>query len=81
MHHHNLKSQPSSVGIFFARSPCVGAVSGPCLLSTPLPKSPFQARIPPFFLSLFSVALLSIQGPKSCVGVGLRAIGLLLRLL
>lgn len=32
------------------------------------------------FLSLFSAALLSIQGPKSWIGAGLRAIGLLLRL-
>lgn len=33
------------------------------------------------FLSLFSAALLSIQGPKSWIGAGLQGIGLLLRLL
>src|SRR6218665_3764135 len=48
-HHHNLKSQPLSVGIFFARNASVGAVSRLGLLSTPLPKSPFRARIPPVF--------------------------------
>src|SRR6218665_2521404 len=79
-HHHLPKSQPLSVGIFFARNASVGAVSRLGLLSTPLQKSSFRARIPPFF-SLFSAALLSIQGPKSCIGAGLRAIGLHLRLL
>ena len=34
---------------FFARNASVGAVSRLGLLSTPLPKSPFRARIPPFF--------------------------------
>jgi len=50
--HHNVKSQPLSGWDFFARSPSVGAVSGPCLLSTPLRKSPFPACFPPFSLSV-----------------------------
>lgn len=37
------------VGIFFARSPSVGAVSGGFLLSTALPKSSVSANFPPFF--------------------------------
>ena len=43
-HHQYLKSQPSSVGIFFARSPSVGAVSGPGLASAPLRRRRFCPR-------------------------------------
>ena len=48
-HHQYLKSQPLSVGIFFARNASVGAVSGLGLLSTALPKSSVSAHFPPFF--------------------------------
>ncbi len=48
-HHHLPKTQPLSVGFFSARNASVGAVSRLGLLSTPVRKSPFQARIPPFF--------------------------------
>ncbi|HCE27934.1 MAG TPA: hypothetical protein DET46_03380 [Comamonadaceae bacterium] len=51
----------------------------------PLEHAPPEVALPgalsAVFLSLFSAALLSIQGPKSCVSAGLRVIGLLLRLL
>ena len=51
----------------------------------PLEHAPPEVAVPGalsvVFLSLFSAALLSIQGPQSCVGAGLRAVGLLLRLL
>ena len=41
--HHNLKSQPLSVGIFFARSASVGAVSGQCLARGTPTTSPVPA--------------------------------------
>ena len=51
----------------------------------PLEHAPPEVAVPgahsAVFLSLFSAALLSIQGPKSWIDAGLRAIGLLLRLL
>ena len=51
----------------------------------PLEHAPPEVAVPgahsAVFLSLFSTALLSIQGLNSCIGAGLRVVGLLLRLL
>jgi hypothetical protein len=56
LHHQYPKSQPLSGWDFFVWSASVGAVFGLGLLSAPLLKSPFQARIPPFF-SLCSLVI------------------------
>ena len=50
--HQYPKSQPLIGWDFFARSPSVGAVSGPCLASAAPAKSAF---LPPTDASLFSV--------------------------
>ncbi len=51
----------------------------------PLEHAPPEVAVPgahsAVSLSLFSTALLSIQGLNSCIGAGLRVVGLLLRLL
>ena len=79
--HHNVKSQPLSGWDFF----CPFSQYWPGFRPWPLEHAPPRVAVPgalsAVFLSLFSAALLSIQGPKSCVGAGFRAIGLLLRLL
>ena len=46
---YGLRYNQFPLGDFFARNASVGAVSRLGLLSTPLPKSPFRARIPAFF--------------------------------
>ena len=79
--HHNVKSQPLSGWDFFCPFPQCWRGFGPWPLEHAPPEVAIPGTLFPVFLSLFSVALLSIQGPKSCVGAGLRAIGLHLRLL
>ena len=72
------KSRLLSVGIFFARSPCNGAVPCIFLLSGLTPKPHFFARRTPFsatFLSLFSVGVLSVQVMPSSKINGLQRSG------
>ena len=53
--------------------------------SLPLEHTPAEITVSgahsPICASLFSAALLNIQGTKSCIGAGFRGIGLFLRLL
>ena len=80
-HHHNVKSQPLSGWDFFCLFPLCWRGVAPRPLEHAPPEVAVPGALSAVFLSLFSAALLSIQGSKSCVGAGLRAIGLLLRLL
>ena len=59
--HHNLKSQPLSVGIFFARSPSVGAVPGHCLARGTATTAPVPALFQPLS-SLFSLFVTIVPG-------------------
>ena len=79
--HHLLKNQPLSVGFFSPASPSVGTGSGAWPLELAHPQVAIFGVDSAVFCSLFSVALLNIQGQMSCIGAGLRAIGLLFRLL
>ena len=80
-HHHLLKNQPLSVGFFSPASPSVGTGSGAWPLELAHPQVAIFGVDSAVFCSLFSVALLNIQGQMSCIGAGLRAIGLFFRLL
>jgi hypothetical protein len=70
-----VKSQPLSGWDFFCPFPQCWRGFG----RFPLEHGPAEVigfgELSAVFLSLFSAALLSIQGPKSCIGAGLRAIG------
>ena len=79
--HHLLKNQPLSVGFFSPASPSVGTGSGAWPLELAHPQVAIFGVDSAVFCSLFSVALLNIQGQMSCIGAGLRAIGLFFRLL
>ncbi|TXH88100.1 MAG: hypothetical protein E6Q78_12705 [Rhodoferax sp.] len=76
-----MKSQPLSGWDFFCPFPLCWRGFAPRPLEHAPPEVAVPGALSVVSLSLFSAALLSIQGPKSCVGAGLRAIGLLLRLL
>jgi len=77
-----LFKKPTVIGwFFFARFPlCWRGFRGWPLEHTPS-KTPLSGPHSATFLSLFSAALLSIQGPKSFIDADLRAICLLFRLL
>ncbi len=67
LHHHNLKSQPLSVGIFFARSASVGAVPGHRLARGTSTTAPVPALFQPLssLFSLFASRALSTPHPVS----------------
>ena len=74
--------KPTALGwFFFACTPLRWRGSG----SLPLEHTPAEITVSgahsPICASLFSAALLNIQGTKSCIGAGFQGIGLFLRLL
>lgn len=63
LHHHYPKTQPFSVGFFFARNPSVGAVPGLCLASGTLKNPPFPARRGPLSSTFSLVASRAVARP------------------
>jgi hypothetical protein len=76
VHHHNLKSQPLSVGIFFARSASVGAVPGHCLARGTPTTAPVPALFQPLssLFSLFASRALSTPYPVFMRVCGVRVV-------
>lgn len=65
LHHHNMKSQPFSVGMFLARSASDGAVPGLCLAPGAFTTAPVSALFQPLpsLFSLFASRALSTPYP------------------